>query len=46
MLISRLQAAGVPNQYIFYPAQGHGWVGADLLDSFNKIEQFIDQHMQ
>src|SRR5439155_13593485 len=23
----KLQAAGVVNQYVFYPTEGHGWVG-------------------
>ena len=36
-----LQAAGVINQYVFYPTEGHGWVGANLVDSFNKIQAFI-----
>ena len=36
-----LQSAGVINQYVFYPTEGHGWVGANLKDSFNKIQAFI-----
>ncbi len=36
-----LQAAGVTNQYVFYPTEGHGWVGANLVDSFDKIQAFI-----
>jgi dipeptidyl aminopeptidase/acylaminoacyl peptidase len=36
-----LQTAGVVNQYVFYPGEGHGWVGANLYDSFNKIQAFI-----
>lgn len=36
-----LQIAGVTTQYVFYPTEGHGWVGANLYDSFNKIQTFI-----
>jgi acetyl esterase/lipase len=41
MLKAKLDAAGVVNQYVFYPTEGHGWYGANLSDSFNKIEAFI-----
>ncbi len=40
-LQAKLQAAGVINQYVFYPTEGHGWVGANLTDSFNKIQAFL-----
>ena len=40
-LKAKLDAAGVINQYIYYPTEGHGWVGANLYDSFNKIEAFL-----
>ena len=33
--------AGVINQYVFYPTEGHGWTGANLVDSFNKIQAFL-----
>ncbi|HEX2845254.1 MAG TPA: alpha/beta hydrolase [Chitinophagaceae bacterium] len=46
LLQNLLQAANVPNQYVFYPTQGHGWVGADLQDSFDKIAAFIKAHVQ
>ena len=36
-----LQQAGVITQYVFYPTEGHGWTGAALVDSFNKIQAFI-----
>lgn len=38
---TRLQAAGVVHQYVFYPTEGHGWVGANLIDSFDKIQAFL-----
>jgi acetyl esterase/lipase len=41
MLKAKLDAASVVNQYVFYPSEGHGWFGANLYDSFNKIEVFI-----
>lgn len=38
----KLTSAGVANQYIFYPAGGHGgWDKATYFDAFNKIEAFI-----
>jgi dipeptidyl aminopeptidase/acylaminoacyl peptidase len=45
LLKARLDSAGVANQYVFYPNEGHGWVGANLNDSFDKIEAFIRQHV-
>ena len=41
MLKAKLDAAGVINQYVFYPNENHGWLGANLYDSFNKIEAFL-----
>jgi acetyl esterase/lipase len=41
MLKAKLDAAGVRNQYVYYPAEGHGWFGTNLFDSFNKIEAFL-----
>ena len=40
-LKARLDATGVINQYVFYPTEGHGWFGANLVDSFNKIQAFL-----
>jgi acetyl esterase/lipase len=40
-LIAKLNAAGVINQYVFYPTEGHGWVGANLFDSFDKLQAFL-----
>ena len=37
----KLQSLGAANQYVFYPNAGHGWAGADLLDSFDKIAAFL-----
>ena len=40
-LDTKLFIAGVTHQYIFYPTEGHGWVGANLSDAFNKILAFL-----
>jgi len=41
LLDTKLFISGVTHQYIFYPSEGHGWVGANLTDSFNKIQAFL-----
>ncbi|MEO5595026.1 MAG: alpha/beta hydrolase [Chitinophagaceae bacterium] len=41
----KLQLLGVPNQYVFYPTDGHGWTGPDLLDSFDKIAAFLKMYV-
>ena len=45
-LNTRLINAGVTRQYISYPAEGHGWVGANLTDSFDKILAFLAANVQ
>ena len=40
-LKNKLQTMGVVNQFVFYPTESHGWTGANLSDSFNKIEAFL-----
>ena len=40
-LDTKLLIAGITHQYVFYPTEGHGWVGANLTDSFNKIQAFL-----
>jgi len=41
LLNNKLTLAGVTHQYLLYPTEGHGWVGANLIDSFNKIQAFL-----
>lgn len=41
MLRNKLDEAGVMNNLVVYPGQGHGWIGPDLIDSFNKVEAFL-----
>ena len=39
---NKLAASSVINQYIFYPAGGHGdWDAATFTDAFNKIQVFL-----
>lgn len=45
LLNNKLATVGVPHQYYFYPTEGHGWVGANLTDSFNKIQAFLAAHV-
>jgi acetyl esterase/lipase len=40
-LNEKLQTLGVIHQYVFYPAEGHGWFGAKLADSFDKLQAFL-----
>lgn len=44
-LDAELQAKGVAHEYVFYPAEGHGWVGVNLTHSFNKIQAFLETHV-
>jgi acetyl esterase/lipase len=40
-LNAKLQASGVIHQYVFYPNEGHGWVGVNLTNSFDAIQAFL-----
>jgi len=46
LLNTKLIIAGVTRQYVFYPTEGHGWVSANLTDSFNKIQAFLAANVQ
>ena len=46
LLKNKLDAAGVPNQVIIYPNEGHGWIGSTLSDSFQKIAHFLALHVK
>lgn len=41
LLNTKLSTFTVTHQYVLYPTEGHGWVGANLTDSFNKIQDFL-----
>lgn len=45
LLKDGLVTAGVTHQYFFYPSEAHGWSGASLGDSFQKIQAFINAHV-
>jgi acetyl esterase/lipase len=45
LLRDKLQTLGVANQFVFYPNDGHGWDGVDLLDSYNKVIAFLKLHV-
>jgi dipeptidyl aminopeptidase/acylaminoacyl peptidase len=44
-LKTKLDAAGVKASMITYPNEGHGWYGASLADTVEKIVAFIKQNV-
>jgi acetyl esterase/lipase len=45
-LRTKLQTAGAAVQMVTYPLEGHGWVGASLLDTYDKIVAFLTAYNQ
>ena len=45
LLKNELLAKGVASEYILYPTEGHGWFGANLTDSFDRILAFLAVHV-
>lgn len=45
-LRDKLQSAGVPNELVLYPDEGHGWTGPTLSSSFDKIRDFLQEQVQ
>lgn len=45
-LRDKLISFNIPQQYVFYPTESHGWAGATLTDSFDKIQTFLSQYVQ
>lgn len=44
---NKLTTAGITNQYVFYPAGGHGdWDAATYTDAFYKIQLFLETNVQ
>ena len=46
LLRNKLNAAGVINNLVVYPNEGHGWMGAALEDSYNQINSFLSTHVK
>lgn len=46
LLKEKLDAAGVVNELIMYPNEGHSWRGASLSDSFDKITRFLRENVK
>jgi len=44
-LRDKLAKAGIRNQLVFYPNEGHGWSGETLADSFDNIETFLNENV-
>ncbi|WP_299124450.1 alpha/beta hydrolase [uncultured Winogradskyella sp.] len=42
----KLEELNVTHEFNFYPDEGHGWVGLNLLDTTLKLRTFIETHMQ
>ena len=40
-LKATLESVNVPVQMVIYPTEGHGWLGANLSDSYGKIADFL-----
>jgi acetyl esterase/lipase len=45
LLKNELLVKGVAFEYILYPTEGHGWFGANLTDSFDRILAFLAVHV-
>ncbi|MBD3629965.1 alpha/beta hydrolase [Cyclobacterium sp.] len=43
-LKERLQELQVTHEFHFYPNEGHGWIGLNLLDSSLKLKAFIEKN--
>ncbi len=44
-LKNKLLSVGVVHQYVFYPTENHGWAGANMVDSFDKIAAFLQANV-
>ncbi|WP_046757596.1 alpha/beta hydrolase [Kordia jejudonensis] len=43
-LSDKLLLLGVTHSFVFYPNEGHGWVGANALDTWTKFKAFVAAH--
>lgn len=46
LLKEKLVKAGVQNEMVVYPNEGHGWFGAKMSDSFDRIVSFLGKHVK
>jgi len=42
---ARLTALGVTHEFTLYPNEGHGWDGANFVDSWTKLKAFVQVHL-
>ena len=45
-LDARLTTLGVTHEFYFYPEEGHGWEGNNLLDTTSKISTYINTYIE
>jgi len=45
-LKTRLEKAGVVHELVVYPGEQHGWRGATLSNSFDRIEAFLEKNVR
>jgi len=45
-LDAKLNQLNVPHEFTLYPNEGHGWTGANLEDSFTKLNTFIENYFE
>lgn len=43
-LSDKLMQLGVTHSFTFYPNEGHGWVGPNATDTWNKFKAFVAEH--
>lgn len=44
-LQAKLQLFNVPNSFVVYTGEGHGWTDQNLVDTYTKIIEFLKQHV-
>lgn len=45
-LFAKLSVSGVTRQYVFYPTEGHAYLGVSLLDTYDKAVAFLTSNVQ
>ena len=45
-LKEKLENENVPAELVIYPTEGHGWYGANLTNSYERIEKFLKTHIK